>query len=207
MSKFFDFCDKKRKILCFGFSLVLLLFLFVPLARAGINGKMTDAPYFVSVFSETWYTDHIFSSYSYAPYYTLRVWRNILSTLFLCAAIIWLVVSCILIWANKKPRLGVFFTVCLTHFFLFAIKPNSLSISDERPLFDFELSPNFYYILILFFLYIVYLLLRRYYAPVKARIQASRAERQATRKPTKDERIAELERKVAELESKGKDEQ
>lgn len=207
MSKFFDFCNKKRKILCFGFSLVLLLFLFVPLARASVNGTRSDFPYFVSVFSETWYTYRMIPGSSIAPYYTLRVWRNILSTLFLCGAIVWLFVSCILIGANKKPHLGVFFAACLAHFFLFAIKPNFLSVSDERPLFDFELSQNFYYILVLFFLYILYHLLRRYYAPVKARILASRAERQANRKPTKDERIAELERKVAELESKGKDEQ
>lgn len=80
-------------------------------------------------------------------------------------------------------------------------------MTNEGPLFNFELSQNFYYILILFFLYIVYLLLRRYYAPAKARILASCAEHQANRKPTKDERIAELERKVAELESKNKDEQ
>ena len=207
MSKFFDFCDKKRKILCFGFSLVLLLFLFVPLARASVNGTWSDFPYCVSVFSDTWYTYQIFPGSSIAPYYTLRVWRNILSTLFLCGAIVWLFVSCILIGVNKKPRLGVFFAVCLAHFFLFAVKPNYFSMTNEGPLFNFELSQNFYYIFVLFFLYIVYLLLRRYYAPVKARIQVSRAERQANRKPTKDERIAELERKVAELESKNKDEQ
>ena len=66
----------------------------------------------------------------------------------------------------------------------------------------FNATPMFVCSLVLLILYIVYLLLRRYYAPVKARIQASLAERQATRKPTKDERIAELEKRVAELESK-----
>ena len=138
MSKFFDFCDKKRKILCFGFSLVLFLFLFVPLARASVNGTWSDFPYFVSVFSETWYTYQIFPGSSIAPYYTLRIWRNILSTLFLCGAIVWLFVSCILIGVNKKPRLGVFFAVCLAHFFLFAVKPNYFSMTNEGPLFNFN---------------------------------------------------------------------
>ena len=66
----------------------------------------------------------------------------------------------------------------------------------------FNATPMFVCSLVLLILYIVYLLLRRYYAPVKARILASRAEHQANRKPTKDERIAELERKIAEFESK-----
>lgn len=60
-------------------------------------------------------------------------------------------------------------------------------------------------LLILFALYVLYLLLRRFYAPAKARVVASVERRKASRKPTKDERIAELEKRVAELESKDKD--
>lgn len=78
----------------------------------------------------------------------------------------------------------------------------------------FLFDSNFFAILVIAILYIGARIVLHYkdpiiayYAPAKARIQASLAERQANRKPTKDERIAELERKVAELESKDKDDQ
>ena len=66
------------------------------------------------------------------------------------------------------------------------------------PSFDW----NSIVLILLFALYVLYLLLRRFYAPAKARVVASAERRKASRKPTKDERIAELEKRVAELESK-----
>lgn len=202
MTRFFDFCNKNKKPISFSFFLLLFLFLLVPLARAGIGGKRVDAPYFVSVFSETWYTSNIFSGYSSAPYYALRIWRNIVSTFFLCVALVWLIAACILVALNKKPFLGVFFVFVIAHFVMYAVMPDPLSVSDGKPLYDFELPQNFYYMLVLFFLYLVYLLLRRFYAPAKAAITTAWQSHQANRKPTKDERIAELERRLAEIERK-----
>lgn len=80
---------------------------------------------------------------------------------------------------------------------------NAAVILDVSPeLFEFNATPNGIVALILFALYILYLLLRRFYAPAKARVVASVERRKASRKPSKDERIAELEKRVAELESK-----
>lgn len=67
---------------------------------------------------------------------------------------------------------------------------------------SWDIRGNGYAALVLFALYVLYLLLRRFYAPAKARVVASAERRKASRKPTKDERIAELEKRVAELESK-----
>ena len=127
-----------------------------------------------------------------------------------CVCVVLLLVSLIASTIMFILRLTPFFIVPL----LFSLLSMLLSapqavVSADIMSFDisFKLNSAFYILLIISLLYIIYHLLRRYYAPVKARILASRAERQANRKPTKDERIAELERKVAELESKNKDEQ
>ena len=201
MTKFFDWCDKHQKRLSVCFILVLALVLFTPLD----GGDNKYYPEFFWVFYLAKNTYKFVDAYSVAPCYALRVWCNILSTLLWCIMFVCLIASTILVLRNKKPRLIAFFSTCLLHFIIFAIKPNLLSATDNAPLFEFTLAPHFYVYVALFALYVLYLLLRRFYAPAKARVVASAERRKASRKPTKDERIAELEKRVAELESKDKD--
>lgn len=190
MNKFFDFCDKLNK-LSFACFLWCLLCIFFPLASYIKNldtGEMSNlAPYIIMLFA---------SSPNYAVcWYAVSI-----------IAIISLFVSSLLRPSKKSMLLFCMIFLSLILAFAWNINQFIYSLRDGWT-YDIDTAPNAIAMLVLFFLYIVYLLLRRYYAPAKARIQASRAERQANRKPTKAERIAELERKVAELESKDKDEQ
>ena len=206
MSKFFDFCNKKRKPLFFCFLSLFVLFLLVPTMPTPTDHGWIQTPYIYSFFYDVGInTQANIDRYDVATYFKAMSWINSISALLMCLCLASTLCSSVFVLLGKKPRFGCAFIFILSHFFVYSFQLSTMNFTDVN--IDFETPGNAIAMLVLFFLYIVYLLLRRYYAPVKARIQASRAERQANRKPTKDERIAELERKVAELESKDKDEQ
>ena len=210
MSKFFDFCDKHKKILFFVFVVIWVIVLLLP-----DFANNNDSPFLFSVFERAHSTvthqnafensdPEILGAIDDANQFDLPF--AVSSCVCVVLLLVSLIASTIMFILRRTP----FFIVPL----LFSLLSMLLSapqavVSADIMSFDisFKLNSAFYILLIIFFLYIVYLLLRRYYAPAKARILASLAEHQANRKPTKDERIAELERKVAELESKNKDEQ
>lgn len=210
MGKFFDFCDKHQRLFFLIFVALLSLLWLVP--DTSLDG---DAPFFIEVFDHTsTIIDRQSALDNTAPELIGGIGdaNRYMIPFAVCACICTvlffgsLISNIVIFFARGTQFLFVPIVFSLLSMLLVATRTN---ITSDFISFDIEifLNPAFYVALILFFLYIVYLLLRRYYAPVKARIQASRAERQANRKPTKDERIAELERKVAELESKNKDEQ
>ena len=208
MSKFFDFCDKHAKALnCILLTTIFVCLLF-PIIRASTIDPIT-APYFV-----VFLYDSRFASQWIAPANPFNNWTfqnallDMFGSIFLVVGVVLLLVNIVLTLKRRKPLNFWMLLFFALHAVLASITARaSVPNYHYESYYVFEPFSNAYVFFILFFLYIIYLLLRRYYAPVKARIQASRAERQANRKPTKDERIAELERKVAELESKDKDEQ
>ena len=211
MSKFFDFCDKHAKALnCILLSTIFVCLLF-PIIRASTIDPIT-APYFIvflydSRFASQWIDPaNPFNNYTFQ-----NALLDMFGSIFLVVGVVLLLVNIVLTLKRRKPLNFWMLLFFALHAVLASItaRPEAASLvaSHYDSFYVFEPFSNAYVFFILFFLYIIYLLLRRYYAPVKARILASRAERQANRKPTKDERIAELERKVAELESKNKDEQ
>ena len=210
MSKFFDFCNKHKAVLFFIFIALWTILLLIP---SYFNGQ--ELPFLFNVFERAHSTvvsqivfensdPEILGAIDEANQFNLPF--AVTSCVLIVASIAILIANTITYTVRRKSFFVLSLLLSLLGVLLSA--PQAV-VSYDITSFEtsFALNPVFYPMLILFFLYIVYLLLRRYYAPVKARIQASRAERQANRKPTKDERIAELERKVAELESKDKDDQ
>lgn len=188
MSKIFDFLDKYGRcaylillcavILCYCFPLHVYA-----VVENGVVSEMFSAPFIVTMFR----------------YYPPQAF-NVLTVFFLVLACI----ACIvLFFIKKKCALFPFIPIVLALVGTI-ICPIILSTDPAYYAHLNSFDWNSIVLIILLVLYLVYLLLRRYYAPAKARILASRAERRANRKPTKDERIAELERKVAELENKDK---
>lgn len=213
MSKFFDFCDKHTKALfCILFTTVCLCLVFPVMHSFTIERII--APYFIVIFYDNRQVGSSLSAYAerqpQLPFSFYDLQNKVIGlceTLFLAVSIALIAINIVLFVKRHKPLILSMLSCLIVHSIL-----AGLTAKQDPPLstyssYVFEPFSNAYVFFILFFLYIVYLLLRRYYAPVKARILASLAERQANRKPTKDERIAELERKVAELESKNKDEQ
>ena len=211
MSKFFDFCNNHKRTFvfcCFIWSVACLLlppqrYIIDIVEESGEVVYSSQVPFFVAVFGGFSYN---VGHFNFPGAVKLLIYIALFCMIF-----------AVFIFAIIRPAKVKWLTLLgIIATSIFCILPSIyttagyLSIADRLPYIDksiFQLPGNAIAMLVLFFLYIIYLLLRRYYAPVKARILASRAERQANRKPTKDERIAELERKVAELESKGKDEQ
>ena len=203
MTKFFDWCDQHAKVLQYALLLVVFVCLFFPIYKGNTTGAFL-APYFVaylfdSRFAGKWAADTL----PFKNWIKQQGLLDLFGAVFLSVGIAFVLVNLVLVVKRRKP-LNLAMLLC------FAVHSGLASIITRADTPDFHYSSyylfepfsNFYVYIALFALYIIYHLLRRYYAPVKARILASRAERQANRKPTKDERIAELERKVAELENK-----
>ena len=209
MSKFFDFCDKHKKAFVFAFLPYLVIILLLPIVRHWFF----DADQALKNSTFIGYEIHgLISCIEKYQEYGARanVGGSITKYLFFTIFVTCSIVSYIIMLTRTFKHKKTFFAIPIAFLILagftasFNYVPN-FEVVWEVPFFN--ATPMFVCSLVLLVLYIVYLLLRRYYAPAKARIQASLAERQANRKPTKDERIAELERKVAELESKDKDDQ
>ena len=198
MTKFFDFCDKYRKpllvLLLVG---VLLCFIFP-----------CDCQYTIQIEPELVHSGEVPYFVALIGSYTFTIQQGVVGK-GLAMLVSWLVLAlssiALLIVAmfHRKawlPAVSLFLCWLASWFDSIIV---SISTSIQSPhLARFYASANGYAALALFALYVLYLLLRRFYAPVKARVVASVERRKASRKPTKDERIAELEKRVAELESK-----
>ena len=198
MTKFFDFCDKYRKTLL-GLLLVgvLLCFIFPCDCQYTIQVEpelvhSDEVPYFVAIIG------------SYA--FTIQCGEigkglaMIVAWLVLALSSIALLIVAMFRRKAWLPAVSLFLCWLASWYVSF---DTYRSLATQFPeLAEFNASANGYAALALFALYVLYLLLRRFYAPAKARAVASAERRKASRKPTKDERIAELEKRVAELESK-----
>ena len=206
MTKFFDWCDQHAKVLQYALLLVVFVCLFFPIYKGHSTGAFL-APYFVaylfdSRFAGKWATDTI----PFKNWIKQQGLLDLFGAVFLSVGIAFVLVNLILIVKRRKP-LNLAMLLCFAvHSVLAGVitqASGDLGYYDSR--YIFEPFSNFYVYVALFALYVLYLLLRRFYAPAKARVVASVERRKASRKPTKDERIAELEKRVAELESKDKD--
>ena len=189
MTSFFNWCDRhKRLFFILLFAAIVLCFIF-PLCDYAVidsQGKIVDIiklPFIYVIFA-----------YGAEASNALVVLLLALSLLF-----------CVLfsIFPGKKiSSVAIPLSLALVGTL---VCPITKATNEARyagiPSFDW----NSIVLILLFALYVLYLLLRRFYAPAKARVVASVERRKANRKPTKDERIAELEKRVAELESKDKD--
>lgn len=208
MMRFFNFCDKHQRFFFLVFVALLSLVWLVP--DASLNG---DAPFIIEIFDHTSAivarqsaldntAPELIGGIGDANRYMIpfAVCACICTVLFLGS----LIANVIVFLTRGAQFLFAPLVFCLLSMLLVATQTN---ISSDFISFDVEicLNPAFYAALALFALYVLYLLLRRFYAPAKARVVASVERRKASRKPTKDERIAELEKRVAELESKDKD--
>lgn len=209
MDKFFDFCNRHKKAFALAFLPYLVIILLLPIVRHWV----LDADQALKDSTFIGYEIHgLISCIEKYQEHGARanVGGGITKYLFFTIFVTCSIVSYIIMLTRTFKHKKTFFAIPIAFLILagftasFNYVPN-FEVVWEAPLFN--ATPMFVCSLVLLILYIIYHLLRRYYAPAKARIQASLAERQANRKPTKDERIAELERKVAELESKDKDDQ
>ena len=201
MTKFFDFCDKYRKPLL-GLLLVGVLLCFI---------FPCDCQYTIQIEPELVYSDEVpyfvalIGSYSFAIQYgeIAKGLAMLIAWLVLALSSIVLLIVAMFRYKAWLPAVSLFLCWLASWFDSIIV---SISTSIQYPhLAGFYASANGYAALALFALYVLYLLLRRFYAPAKARVVASAERRKTSRKPTKDERIAELEKRVAELESKDKD--
>ena len=206
MTKFFDWCDQHAKVLQYALLLVVFVCLFFPIYKGHSTGAFL-APYFVAYLFDSrlagkWATDTI----PFKNWIKQQGLLDLFGAVFLSVGIVLIFINLILIVKRRKP-LNLAMLLCFaTHSILAGVitqASGDLGYYDSR--YIFEPFSNFYVYVALFALYVIYLLLRHFYAPAKARVVASAERRKASRKPTKDERIAELEKRVAELESKDKD--
>ena len=206
MTKFFDWCDQHAKVLQYALLLVVFVCLFFPIYKGHSTGAFL-APYFVaylfdSRFAGKWATDTI----PFKNWIKQQGLLDLFGAVFLSVGIAFVLVNLVLVVKRRKP-LNLAMLLCFAvHSVLAGVitqASGDLGYYDSR--YIFEPFSNFYVYVALFALYVLYLLLRRFYAPAKARVVAFAERRKASRKPTKDERIAELEKRVAELESKDKD--
>lgn len=206
MTKFFDWCDQHAKVLQYALLLVVFVCLFFPIYKGHSTGAFL-APYFVaylfdSRFAGKWATDTL----PFKNWIKQQGLLDLFGAVFLAVGIAFVLVNLVLAIKRCKP-LNLTMLLCFAvHSVLAGVitrASGDLGYYDSR--YIFEPFSNFYVYISLFALYVLYLLLRRFYAPAKARVVASAERRKASRKPTKDERIAELEKRVAELESKDKD--
>ena len=203
MTKFFDFCDKHHKpLLCLLLAGVLLCFIFpcnYEYALYVVDAQVAfsdDVPYFVYIFGSAIFTIRQYDALFNGLLYVL---------LWLVLALSSVTLLIVAMFRRKAwlPAVSLFLCWLASWYVSF---DTYRSLATQFPeLAEFNASANGYAALVLFALYVLYLLLRRFYAPAKARVVASAERRKASRKPTKDERIAELEKRVAELESKDKD--
>ena len=186
MTSFFDWCDRhKRLFFILLFAAIVLCFIF-PLCDYAVKdsqGKIVDIiklPFIYVIFI-----------------YEVKAF-NVVVVILLALSLLF----CVLfgIFPGKKiSSVAIPLSLALVGTLVCPItKATDEAFYARIPSFDW----NSIVLLILFALYVLYLLLRRFYAPAKARVVASVERRKASRKPTKDERIAELEKRVAELESK-----
>ena len=202
MSKFFDI---SKKVLYFAYIALVSIFFFFPTVPAVPSRK----PLIIALFQGfPEFKENLSNTSFSSTFHTNGIVRWTFLIIFFVTTLISLSISLVMFFRKKYYCLFPFLLSASLFFLCYCVVyanyPNSNGVMSLS--YHYISHPNATAVFILFFLYIVYHLLRRYYAPVKARIQASRAEHQANQ-PTKDERIAELERKVAELESKNKDEQ
>lgn len=205
MTKFFDWCDQHAKVLQYALLLVVFVCLFFPIYKGHSTGAFL-APYFVaylfdSRFAGEWATGAL----PFKNWLKQQGLLDLFGAVFLSVGIAFILVNLVLVIKRRKP-LNLTMLLCFAvHSILAGVitqASGDLGYYDSR--YIFEPFSNFYVYIVLFALYVLYLLLRRFYAPAKARVVASAERRKASRKPTKDERIAELEKRVAELESKDK---
>ena len=208
MSKFFDFCDYRKNVCGAIFFLYIILSFIFPILSYWDYFERThyDVPFFVHYILEFDKMKNFISegaSIDFPQYIPLN--RQLVAMDFFICLSFFTVVICTALFFVTKKRKTLIASIAVMANVVGTVFVYTIDYRNER--MEHTLYGNGIASIVLLILYIIYHLLRRYYAPVKARIQASRAERQANRKPTKDERIAELERKVAELESKDKDDQ
>lgn len=201
MMRFFEFCDKYRKpllgLLLIG---VLLCFVFPCDFRYELQVEpevifSDNVPYFVSIFGSSIFAmQHDAFADGFA--------RLFLWLILALSSVVLLIVA---MFRRKAWLPAVSLLLCWLASWYVSFNTYHSLATQFPELAEFNASANGYAALALFALYVLYLLLRRFYAPAKARVVASVERRKASRKPTKDERIAELEKRVAELESKDKD--
>lgn len=206
MTRVFDWCNKHAKALQYALLLIVFICLFFPIYKGNTTGAFL-APYLISFlfdsrFSGKWATDTL----PFKNWIKQQGLLDLFGAVFLSVGIALIFINLILVVKQRKP-LNLSMLLCFAvHSVLAGViarASGDLGHYDSR--YIFEPFSNFYVYVTLFALYVLYLLLRRFYAPAKARVVASAERRKASRKPTKDERIAELEKRVAELESKDKD--
>ena len=203
MSKFFDFCNKyQRRLGAVLFLLMTVLYVFPVVSYWDyFNKTYIDVPYFLHYMLELGKMSNFVADAAALPGH-LPLNRQLFTMDILIVISFCVVVVCAVLFFTLKNHKDA--TIALAMIAMFIGTVFVFRIDYNLETLSWDIRGNGYAALALFALYIVYLLLRRFYAPAKARIQAFRAERQANRKPTKNERIAELERKVAELENKDK---
>lgn len=204
MTKFFDFCDKyQRQLGAILFLLMAVLYVFPVVSYWDyFNKTYIDVPYFVHYMLELGKMSNFIADAAALPEHLPLNRQLFTMDIFIVTSFCVVVVCAVLFFALKNHKDTTIALAIIAMFigtvFVFRIDYNLGTLS-------WDIRGNGYAALTLFALYVLYLLLRRFYAPAKARVVASAERRKASRKPTKDERIAELEKRVAELESKDKD--
>lgn len=206
MMRFFDWCDQHAKVLQYALLLVVFVCLFFPIYKGHSTGAFL-APYFVAyLFDSRFAGEWAAGALPFKNWLKQQGLLDLFGAVFLSVGIAFVLVNLVLVIKRRKP-LNLAMLLCFAvHSVLAGVitqASGDLGHYDSR--YIFEPFSNFYVYVALFALYVIYILLRRFYAPAKARVVASVERRKASRKPTKDERIAELEKRVAELESKDKD--
>ena len=202
MTRFFDI---GKKVLYFMYIALITLLFFAPTVPALPDRKPLIAVFCQSLGDMPSHFSEILSDTSLSTDAQARTLvRDVFVAIFFFFFFFSLIFSLVTFFRKKRCRLFIFllcaslFVVCYGT--IYANLPDNNGI--PRLAYHYVSYPNATAVFALFALYVLYLLLRRFYAPAKARVVASVERRKASRKPTKDERIAELEKRVAELESK-----
>lgn len=206
MTKFFDWCDQHAKVLQYALLLVVFVCLFFPIYKGRSTGAFL-APYFIAyLFDSRFAGKRATDTLPFKNWIKQQGLLDLFGAVFFSVAIAFVLVNLVLVIKRRKP-LNLAMLLCFAAHSVLAgvITQASGDLGHYDSRYMFEPFSNFYVYVSLFALYVLYLLLRRFYAPAKARVVASAERRKASRKPTKDERIAELEKRVAELENKDKD--
>ena len=204
MMKFFDFCNKyQRRLGAVLFLLMAVLYVFPFVSYWDyLNKTYIDVPYFLHYMLELGKMSNFVADAAALPEH-LSLNRQLFTMDILIVISFCVVVVCAVLFfalkSHKEATIALaMIAMLIGTVFVFRIDYNLETLS-------WDIRGNGYAALSLFALYVLYLLLRRFYAPAKARVVASVERHKASRKPTKDERIAELEKRVAELEGKDKD--
>ena len=201
MMKFFDFCNKyQRRLGAVLFLLMTVLYVFPVVSYWDyFNKTYIDVPYFLHYMLELGKMSNFIADAAALPEH-LPLNRQLFTMDILIVISFCVVVVCAVLFFTLKNHKDV--TIALAMIAMFVGTVFVFRIDYNLETLSWDIRGNGYAALALFALYVFYLLLRRFYAPAKARVVASVERRKASRKPTKDERIAELEKRVAELESK-----